>query len=156
MGENRMHVLDEVRKRNSDVVAGRVEAAICALLEQGRVLSFYSVASTAEVARSTLYRRADLKALVVRAREAARASGESVTSPLAAYAARLSAENRRLRAELELVGCMSARTLDALERADIGFERSCSGSERADARRHSDKEPRVDYAVVFCCRHAAA
>lgn len=51
----------------------RVAAAIEGLLDEGSAVSFYSVAERAQVARSTLYRRPDLKTAVEEARAASSA-----------------------------------------------------------------------------------
>ncbi len=51
-----------------EATAARVAAAIESLLAEGSAVSFYSVAERAQVARSTLYRRPDLKTAVEEAR----------------------------------------------------------------------------------------
>lgn len=56
--------LAAVRQARSDDVKRRVERAIGELLCAGCSVSFYAVADRAQVARSTLYRRDDLRTLV--------------------------------------------------------------------------------------------
>ena len=56
-----------------EATAARVAAAIEGLLAEGSAVSVYSVAERAQVARSTLYRRPDLKAAVEEARAASAA-----------------------------------------------------------------------------------
>ena len=56
-----------------EATTARVAAAIEGLLAEGSTVSFYSVAERAQVARSTLYRRPDLKAAVEEARAASSA-----------------------------------------------------------------------------------
>lgn len=58
------------RQANSRDNERRVRIAIKELVLQGRTPSFYAVADAACVARSTLYRKADLKELVANARRA--------------------------------------------------------------------------------------
>ena len=53
--------------------ATRVASAIDGLLAEGSAVSFYSVAERAQVARSTLYRRPELRAAVEGARSASAA-----------------------------------------------------------------------------------
>ena len=62
--------LAETNKTRYDEVSLRVEKAIGELLAQSKRISFYSVAEKAGVARSTLYRRKDLRAAVEEARNA--------------------------------------------------------------------------------------
>ena len=59
------------RQAYSQAVALRVRAVLDDMAAQGVVPSFYTVAERACVARSTLYRRPELKRLVAEAREAA-------------------------------------------------------------------------------------
>lgn len=59
------------RQAYSQAVALRVRAVLDDMAAQGVVPSFYTVADRACVARSTLYRRPELKRLVAEAREAA-------------------------------------------------------------------------------------
>lgn len=49
--------------------AKRVANAIESLLERGEPVTFYSVADRSQVARSTLYRRPDLREMIESARE---------------------------------------------------------------------------------------
>ena len=86
------------REKYSEEVSVRVRSAIDSLVEQGKALSFYSVAEAAGVARSTLYRRDDLRALVEAARSGVRAAAP--TSPIADRLADAENENRKLRVDL--------------------------------------------------------
>lgn len=109
MDESKARILDEIRQRNSEEIAERVERSIASLLTQGRTPSFYSVAAAAEIARSTLYRRDDLRELVVRAREGAAGHRGIPEDPQPGCAKELLGENERLRGEL-------ARVREELER----------------------------------------
>ena len=71
MGRKKQDALDGARKRYAEETARRVRSAINLLVSQGRVPSFYSIANSAQVARSTLYRRTDLRQMVEQARKAA-------------------------------------------------------------------------------------
>ena len=92
-------VLANVRKNRSEDIAHRVERAISLLREQGKQPSFYSVSSVAQVARSTLYRREDLKRLVIAAREKPSVSCKS--DAFDDLRKGLRCENEQLRAEIE-------------------------------------------------------
>lgn len=71
MSESKRSVsISIARKANSRDIERRVRIAIDELALQGKVLSFYAIADAAHVARSTLYRKADLKELVAKARSA--------------------------------------------------------------------------------------
>ena len=59
----------EANRTRSDEVARRVKVAIEVMQADGERISFYAVAKRAQVARSTLYRRLDLRRLVEGARE---------------------------------------------------------------------------------------
>lgn len=58
----------EANKARGNEVARRTKVAIEEMLADGEQISFYSVAKRAQVARSTLYRRPDLRHLVESAR----------------------------------------------------------------------------------------
>ena len=58
----------KTNKVRSDEIARRAITAIGEMQASGERISFYSVAKRAQVARSTLYRRADLRELVEGAR----------------------------------------------------------------------------------------
>lgn len=73
--EERACVLAQVRGAREADVASRVREAIEDLRERGDPVTFYAVAERAQVARSTLYRRADLKRIVSDARAEARPAG---------------------------------------------------------------------------------
>lgn len=62
------NTLWEGGRASHDAVARRTKAAIGEMLANGERVSFYSVAARAQVARSTLYRRADLRKLIEDAR----------------------------------------------------------------------------------------
>lgn len=100
MSENGIRALDAERRRASEEIADRVRLAVGALLAEGRTPSFYTVADVAGVARSTLYRRDDLKEIIVRAREGASLLAGSCESPQAVYISQLLEESERLRSEL--------------------------------------------------------
>lgn len=57
------------RESKSRQIERRVRVAVDALVAEGKVPSFYVVSERAKVARSTLYRRPELRALVDRARD---------------------------------------------------------------------------------------
>ncbi len=75
------------RNQKQQQMQDRVRAAVAELVSEGRVPSFYQVSQRAGVARSTLYRNDDLRALVERARaealqqEACRPRGQTACSP---------------------------------------------------------------------------
>ncbi|NCA31672.1 hypothetical protein [Adlercreutzia muris] len=87
----------------------RVQAAVNDLAAEGKTPSFYQVAQRVGVARSTLYRRADLKAVVVQGRRAAvdgggaagRAGPAESCGDVGAYTADDRAERAALEAALE-------------------------------------------------------
>ena len=58
----------EANKARGNEVARRTKVAIEEMLVGGERISFYSVAKRAQVARSTLYRRPDLRRLIEGAR----------------------------------------------------------------------------------------
>ena len=68
-----MSGLHERREAQMERTAARVASAIDGLLAEGSAVSFYSVAERAQVARSTLYRRPELRAAVEGARSASAA-----------------------------------------------------------------------------------
>lgn len=87
----------------------QVTDALAKMMADGEPVSFYTVSKRACVARSTLYRNARLKALVVAARDEARANARSVSvadelrrrvGELEAELRCLEAENRTLRARV--------------------------------------------------------
>ena len=75
------------RNQKQQQMQDRVRAAVAELVSEGRVPSFYQVSQRAGVARSTLYRNDDLRALVERARaealqqEESRPCGQMACSP---------------------------------------------------------------------------
>ena len=116
----------------------RVQAAVNDLAAEGKIPSFYQVAQRVGVARSTLYRRADLKAVVVQGRRAAadaggaagRAGPAASCSDVGACAADDRAERAALEAALETL----RKERDALAR-------------RLALRQRLDDRPRFVYAV---------
>lgn len=70
-GKHSLTGIESARKARSDDMTARVSDAVEALMAEGAPVSFYTVAGRAQVARSTLYRRPDLRAVVEAAREAA-------------------------------------------------------------------------------------
>lgn len=88
-------VVSGMRITYGDEVTVRVRNAVEGLLAEGERVTFYAVADRAEVARSTLYRRDDLKAIIIAAR-----SGCAITERADKLEA-LRLENERLRGELE-------------------------------------------------------
>ena len=64
--------LIEAREKYSNIIENKVRWAIEAIVAEKKTPSFYNVASRAQVARSTLYRKPELKALVVAARDVSR------------------------------------------------------------------------------------
>lgn len=71
---DRNEVLAKAREQASVSTEHRVRIAVRKLTESNSPISFYSVAATAHVARSTLYRRPDLKAMIIEARKGYRES----------------------------------------------------------------------------------
>ena len=61
--------IEAINTTRHDEVTRRTICAILELLKTGETISFYSVAKRAQVARSTLYRRDDLKRIVMEARD---------------------------------------------------------------------------------------
>lgn len=82
--------------RSRDAVARRVREAICQLEESGGRISFYAVADTAQVARSTLYRRQDLRRLVEEARNGKTADAHQMVGGLEEELARITAQRDAL------------------------------------------------------------
>ena len=121
-------VLEEAREKLSDDIARRVRAAVGELLAKGDRLSFYAVAKKAQVSRSTLYRRGDLRELVESARSHA-GTEEPCTPPsvegLTREVEALKRENAALRSELAM---------------------ALSGQGR---RRGSGRTPRVEFHTVL-------
>ena len=78
-----------------------VESAIAGIIQDNQTLSFYRVAERARIARSTLYRKPELRSLVEQAREhqAAIAKRASVSR------VDLLEENELLRQEIEELTC---------------------------------------------------
>ena len=99
----------EANKARGNEVARRTRAAVEEMLAGGERISFYSVAKRAQVSRSTLYRRPDLRRLVEGARgggEAAIADGLGAASDIERLEGEL-ARVRRERDELrEAMGAM--------------------------------------------------
>ena len=93
----------EVNNARGNEVEHRVKVAIEEMRAGGERISFYSVANRAQVARSTLYRRDDLRRLVEEARgggAASMPSGFDVVSDIERLEGEL-ARVRRERDELE-------------------------------------------------------
>lgn len=106
IGNGRAIALEAQRSNRRANTAARVQHAIDELLAEEAKVSFYSVAQRAQVARSTLYRRPDLKALV----EAARLyPGNADAVPAHARIDQLEAEIARLKEELRTTMPASAR-----------------------------------------------
>jgi hydroxyethylthiazole kinase-like sugar kinase family protein len=93
----------------SDDLARRVERACATLTEQGAPVTFDAVAARARLGRTTLYRRAELRAIVdehrLRAREAHTLSG-------------LDDQITQLRGALEAVAELVRRHEEILRRID--------------------------------------
>lgn len=96
MSQNSDSLLSALRTARSDQVEARVRAVLLRMEAEGAAPSFYVVAKEARVARSTLYRRPELRQLVERARDAARQAPASPTDQQG-----LLRENARLRVSLE-------------------------------------------------------
>ena len=85
--EGKPFSLPATQNQRQQQVQDRVRAAVTALVSEGHVPSFYQVSQRAGVARSTLYRNDDLRALVEQARaevqqqEACRPRGQTACSP---------------------------------------------------------------------------
>ena len=78
--------LRAMNESHRNEVACRTAAAVEEMLANGERISFYSVAKRAQVARSTLYRRSDLRCLVDKARGGKRASALAGPGPFARLA----------------------------------------------------------------------
>lgn len=74
-----------------------VQEAIDIIISMGKTPSFYNVANLAHIARSTLYRRPELKQMVEQARE----NAFFIDSPNLESLSELVTENRRLKIENE-------------------------------------------------------
>lgn len=101
-------VLAEARAGRSDAVARDVRRALAELRQRGERASFYAVAKRARVARSTLYRRADLKRLVVAAREGVPAAALSAAPPSCAARCACAAPGPRVEYWLETADALGA------------------------------------------------
>ncbi len=116
----------------------RVQAAVNDLAAEGKIPSFYQVAQRVGVARSTLYRRADLKAVVVQGRWAATdgggAAGRAGPAAPCGDVGACAADDRAERAALEAA-------LEALQRERDVLAR------RLALRQRLDDRPRFVYAV---------
>lgn len=116
----------------------RVQAAVNDLAAEGKTPSFYQVAQRVGVARSTLYRRADLKAVVVQGRRAAvdggGAAGRAGPAESCGDVGACAADDRAERAALEAA-------LEALQK-----ERDVLAWRLA-LRQRLDDRPRFVYAV---------
>lgn len=132
------------RQAYSQAVALRVRAVLDDMAAQGVVPSFYTVAERACVARSTLYRRPELKRLVAEAREAAlqptlhaKETGELHVED--AYALReLAAERGELAAERdELAAGRDELAALRRENASLRRERATLVGENAALRREN-------------------
>lgn len=66
----------EINSERHETVCMGVRRAIAQILEEGGRVSFYSVAERAQVSRSTLYRKPDLRRLVENARDATASASE--------------------------------------------------------------------------------
>lgn len=116
--------LEGARQTYSQEVALRVRAVLDDMASHGVVPSFYAVAERACVARSTLYRRPELKHLVAEAREAALrpALRAGDAEGLQQGAAALRREVAALRSENALLGSENV----ALRRENEDLRRECS------------------------------
>lgn len=97
------------RQANSRDIERRVRIAINELVSQGKTPSFYAVANAAHVARSTLYRKADLKELVDEARSATIEPSSIVEEleSLKRETAELHDELKRMRKKRDDLACSS-------------------------------------------------
>lgn len=152
MNKNGIHALDAERRRASEEIADRVRLAVGALLAEGRTPSFYTVADAAGVARSTLYRRDDLKEIVVQACEGASLSAGLCESPQAVYISQLLEENERLRSELGEVRDELSRLKD--ER--IAILNSFSRYRKNEGGRAIAKSGASEYTYLFIADERAA
>ena len=114
MGEYGLAALEQSREALSDEIARRVKDVLELMKEQGIAPSFYSVADAAQVARSTLYRRPDLRSLVEEARESSRVQPNGY-SAVAARLADLQLENTRLKAKIQFLEAGNSYLLRAAE-----------------------------------------
>lgn len=114
MNESGLVALEQSRATLSDEIAQRVKCALELMKEQGIAPSFYSVADAAQVARSTLYRRSDLRSLVEEARGSFGAQSNGY-SAVAARLADLQLENTRLKAKMQFLQAENSALLRAAE-----------------------------------------
>lgn len=98
MYQNQDAQLNATRRTRSSQVESRVRAVLLRMEAEGIAPSFYTVAKEARVARSTLYRRPELRRLVEEARNAAQ---QTLANPIDQND--LLRENARLRASLEKI-----------------------------------------------------
>lgn len=109
------------RIRYSDHIEKKVRCAIETVVAEGKTPSFYNVSSLAQIARSTLYRKPQLRALVETAREAA----HQAQMPAANEIDVLKQENGKLREEIRALKAR-LRLIEGMQRApDHGSGTCC-------------------------------
>ena len=119
--------LEKARELYGNIMERNVRVALSQIAAESKVPSFYSVAERAQVARSTLYRKPELRKLVIDARAEATCSSSPVPSLLDA----LRSENARLENEVRLL----RRQLDSLAESAVRTSKSM-------------RTPSYEYAVV--------
>jgi predicted metal-binding transcription factor (methanogenesis marker protein 9) len=92
------NALENVRAANSNFIEQKVQLAVGKIIAEGKKVSFYNVAAYAQIARSTLYRNANLRKIV----EDARSAPHFKQSPLLLKIKMLEEENRCLKTKLAL------------------------------------------------------
>lgn len=106
------------RTKREDAMEESVRDAIASLLAEGTTPSFYKVADRAQIARSSLYRKQNLRQLVEDAREGRGIGGNSAHS----YD-RLVQENESLRREVRALR-REVKAISGAEIVVIGEKRS--------------------------------
>ena len=108
VGLHQMAALQRFHVTRNSYMEKSVSDAIASLMSEGKAISFYNVASRAQIARSTLYRRQNLRAMVEKARD-----GHSTGGRSARRYAELAQENEILKREIVVLRYMLEKTGNA-------------------------------------------
>lgn len=102
--KRQQEALQRFRAQREDAMEEGVRSAIASLLSEGETPSFYKVAERAQIARSSLYRKPNLRKLVEAARKGHGIGGQSAPGyeELVHENESLRREIRQLRRELQL------------------------------------------------------
>lgn len=107
MTNRKIEALQEAAAHKSKESAERVEKALERMIKQGQVISFKSVAQTANVSTAYLYKQEDLRSRIETLREQQKQSPKSKQAPPASDNSKsviistLREENKKLRAEID-------------------------------------------------------